>query len=115
MNAITAMPSVDPSLLARLDEPAAGAGSPKDRKALEKAAKDFESILLHRMLEEMRQSVPDSGLLDGPGNEQIQSMFWYGLAQELSAKGGIGLWQQLSRQIQGLDNPPAKPVVSEKV
>jgi len=60
------------------------------------AARDFESVLLHKMLQEMANTIPDSPLLDkGPGR-QVRDMFWYYLAQELAEKGGLGLWKQIA-------------------
>jgi Rod binding domain-containing protein len=107
--------SPDLATVLPLDAAAPKAGAANDRKAIEKTSKDFESVLLYQMLAEMRRSVDDAGLLEDSGNEQVQSMFWYGMAQELSAKGGLGLWRQLSRQMQAMESPPAKPTISEKV
>jgi flagellar protein FlgJ len=70
---------------------------------IEKAARDFESVLLHRLFEEMRRTIPESGLLESSGNEQIQGMFWMYMAQEVSAKGGIGLAKELARQFRQLN------------
>jgi Rod binding domain-containing protein len=75
--------------------------------ALEKTARDFESVLLHRVFEEMRRSVPESGLLDSGTSDQVQSMFWMYLAQDVAAKGGIGLAKELSRQFARMQH--AKP------
>ena len=62
---------------------------------VQKAAKDFESMLLYRMLEEMKRTIPDSGLLETGISKQVQDIFWYYLAQELAGQGGLGLWKQL--------------------
>jgi Rod binding domain-containing protein len=75
--------------------------------ALEKTARDFESVLLHRVFEEMRRSVPESGLLDSGTSDQVQGMFWMYLAQDVAAKGGIGLAKELSRQFSRMQH--AKP------
>jgi Rod binding domain-containing protein len=74
------------------------AGPDAQGAALEKTARDFESVLLHRVFEEMRRSVPESGLLDSGTSDQVQGMFWMYLAQDVAAKGGIGLAKELSRQ-----------------
>lgn len=68
-----------------------GAGA----EAAEKVAKDFESILIYKLLEEMKRTIPESGLLDDGVSQQIQDMFWYHLAEELADKGGFGIWKQL--------------------
>ncbi|MCX5682513.1 MAG: rod-binding protein [Planctomycetota bacterium] len=66
--------------------------------AVEKAARDFESVLLHRLFEEMRRTIPDSGLLESGTNDQVQGMFWMYMAQDVAAKGGIGMAKELTRQ-----------------
>lgn len=71
-------------------------------KSAEKAAKGFESVLLYKLLEEMKRTIPESGLLESGISEQVQDLFWYYLAQDLAEKGGLGIWRQLHRQM----NPP---------
>jgi Rod binding domain-containing protein len=83
-----------------------------DAASIEKAAKDFESVLVTRMLEAMRQTVGDSGLLESAGSAQIDDLFWHYLGQEISQNGSLGLWKQIGRQM-GLDEtPPARLEVS---
>ena len=77
---------------ARLSGPAAG-------QSAEQAAKGFESILLYRMLEEMKRSIPESGLFETGVSEQVQDIFWYYLAQEMAEKGGLGLWRSLQARL----------------
>jgi len=67
-------------------------------QALMRAARDFESVLLHKLLEEMKRTIPDSGLLGGAAAKQIEGLFWYHLAQDVANKGGLGLWKDLYRQ-----------------
>ncbi len=84
---------------------------PRDAAGAEKAAKDFEAILLHRIVEEMRRTIPKSGLLETGTSGQMESLFWFYLAQEVAEKGGIGLWKDLSRTMglagQKAPMPPA--------
>jgi Rod binding domain-containing protein len=89
-------------------------GAAKDRAAV-KAAKDFESVLLHRLLEEMRKTVPDSELLDSPASDQMMSMFYMYLAQDTAQKGGLGLWKQIYQQMKpvGSENHVAPPPSAE--
>ena len=78
----------------------AGARDVGGQAKIEKVAKDFESVLLGKVMEEMRRSVPDSGLLDSNAQEQTQGIFWMELSQELARQGGLGLWKQLAKQMQ---------------
>lgn len=71
--------------------------SPADIKN-EQAAKDFEAVLLHKMLQQMANTIPDSPLLNEGAGKQVRDMFWHYLAQDLSDKGGLGLWKQIAGQ-----------------
>jgi Rod binding domain-containing protein len=73
-------------------------GAKRDDKALVQAAKDFESVLLHKLLEEMGNTVGDSGLLGDGASEQFRGIFWSFLAREVAQQGGVGLWKQLYEQ-----------------
>ena len=81
----------------------------------EQAAKDFESILLSKVLEEMDKTIPRSGLLEGGSMKQVRSMFWSFLARDMADKGGLGLWKQLQkdmlRSYDGSSAHPAAPKV----
>ncbi len=104
--------------LADLLGPARGAVSDHARTAAqtEKAAKDFESVLLSKVLTEMEKSIPRSGLLEGGSMKQVRSMFWSFLARDMADKGGFGLWKQLQRDMlkqyaDSPESPPAAPKV----
>ena len=101
--------SIEPNVL--LDAAAAAHRTPvrgKSQAQDEEAAKDFESLLLHRMLEEMERTIPKSGLLDGGSvTGQVRGMFWYHMAQELADKGGLGLWKEIQGQLGRIAEPAA--------
>jgi Rod binding domain-containing protein len=91
----------------------AGRGAP--RRSPREVARDFEAVLLHRLLEEMRRTIPESGLLESRITDQVQGLFWYYLAQEAADKGGLGLARELERQMgaAGTGDPPPPTVESE--
>ena len=66
---------------------------------LRQAAKDFESVLMMQLLQEMKRTIPDSGLLEDPTGEQMQDLFWQYLAEDLADKGGMGLGEEIHRQM----------------
>ncbi|MGC9453819.1 MAG: rod-binding protein [Phycisphaerae bacterium] len=74
--------------------------APKTTDSPVRAAKDFESVLLHKLLETMDRTVLRSELFDSPASDQIRGMFRHYLAQELAQAGGLGLWKQLHGQLQ---------------
>jgi peptidoglycan hydrolase FlgJ len=81
--------------------PASRPGEKKlDREKLKKACSDFEALFLARMLKQMRQSIPQNGLLgNGPGKEIYQSLMDQELAKKISQRGGVGLGENLYRQV----------------
>jgi len=75
-------------------------GIPEQKK--EQIAKDFESILLSRLLDEMKNSIGDWGFEESASSEQIQGIFWLYLARHLADNGGLGMWRDI---YQTLPNP----------
>jgi len=73
---------------------------PEQKK--EQVAKDFESILLSRLLDEMKSSIGDWGFEESASSEQIQGIFWLYLARHLANNGGLGMWRDI---YQTLPNP----------
>lgn len=92
-------PAVEARLSARRQEAARGL----------RAARDFEAVLLHRMMEAMRRTVPDGGLLSSPATRQMEGLFWFYMSQELARKGGIGLWKDLARNLDLAEAGPPAP------
>jgi Rod binding domain-containing protein len=90
-------------------------GQAGSRAAAEKVAKDFESVLTHKLLEEMSRTVGESGLLDSETTGQVQGLFWFYLAQEVSDKGGLGLWKDIARQIEPPEATGSKPAATESL
>ena len=73
---------------------------PEQKK--EQIAKDFESILLSQLLDEMKSSIGDWGFEESASSEQIQGIFWLYLARHLANNGGLGMWRDI---YQTLPNP----------
>jgi peptidoglycan hydrolase FlgJ len=91
--------------------PASRPGEKKlDREKLKKACSDFEALFLARMLKQMRQSIPQNGLLgNGPGKEIYQSLMDQELAKKISQRGGVGLGENLYRQVLQREEKPGAP------
>jgi len=88
-------PAIPSDPLAALLPARGSAGGASGAGSTEEAAKGFESILIYRMLEEMKRTIPESGLLETGVSGQMQDIFWYYLAQEMARQGGMGLWRQV--------------------
>jgi Rod binding domain-containing protein len=63
----------------------------------EKAAKQFESVFIQKMLDSMQKTVTDWDGDKTPASKQIQSMFTTYLARDMADKGGLGLWKDICR------------------
>jgi len=83
-----------------------------DDKAMVQAAKDFEGVLAARLVEELRSTVGESGLLESPGGQQMQDLFWFHLAQEVSKSGGLGVWKQVYNQMKSAAQAGPAPAAS---
>jgi len=77
----------------------------KDDQKINKAAHDFESILIGQWLEEAKKSfasVPggDPDATGDPGHDQLQSIAMQSLAQHMSKSGGLGIASMIIKQLQ---------------
>lgn len=74
--------------------------SDEEKKRL---AHDFESVLVTRLFDQMKESVGNWGMEEDGASQQIQGLFWYYLAQDVSQKGGFGLWREIYQQFNEMD------------
>ena len=51
------------------------------------------------MLDEMKKTVGQSGLLEDSASSQMLDVGWSGLARDVAGKGGVGLWKDIVRQV----------------
>jgi hypothetical protein len=77
----------------RSDAPTALASQSDEQK--QKLARDFESVLLMRLFEQVKESIGNWGFEEDGGSQQVQGLFWHFLAQNVADKGGFGLWQDI--------------------
>jgi Rod binding domain-containing protein len=83
-----------------------------DSAKVQKAARDFEAVLIGKWLEQAEKSfatVPgdDPDKNQDPGHDQFQGMAMQSLAGELSKAGGLGIASMIVRGLK-----PAEPSVS---
>jgi Rod binding domain-containing protein len=81
-----------PALLGNLNK----VGGVTEQKKIQ-AAKDFESVLLGKLLDEMKNSIGDWGLEQSSAFKQTQGIFWLYLSRHLADNGGLGLWKDIYR------------------
>jgi len=87
---ILTQPVLPPSPLKNLTEIN---GISEERKI--QIAKDFESILLHKLLDEMKNTIGDWGFEEDEPSRQVQGIFWLCLARDIANNGGFGLWKDI--------------------
>ncbi len=68
-------------------------------------AKDFESVLLTAMMEQMKKTVGNWGLEKDAASNQMQDIFWMHLSQEIGSQGGVGLWQDIYKTMNPAQTP----------
>jgi Rod binding domain-containing protein len=91
-NLILTEPVSPPTMLEQLDESRLLNITDEKKK---QAAKDFESVLLDKLLNEMKNSIVDWGLEKDAASKQTQGIFWLYLARDIANNGGIGLWKDI--------------------
>jgi Rod binding domain-containing protein len=87
--------------------PASAHGVDQDAK-IEKAGKDFESILLGNWLQQAENSfatVPGGDGVDDsdPGKDQFQGLAMQALAGSLTKSGGIGIAKMITQHLRSAD------------
>jgi Rod binding domain-containing protein len=58
-------------------------------------AKDFESVLLSKLFDQMKETIGDWGFEQDGASKQIQGLFWLYLAKGVADQGGFGLWKDI--------------------
>ena len=77
-------------------------GPHNDSARLTKACAEFEALLVKKLFETMRASIPKSGLIDGGSAEEIYTaMLDQKVAQDMAYRGGLGLSDRMKAQIIG--------------
>ncbi|MDJ0808637.1 MAG: rod-binding protein [Desulfobacterales bacterium] len=72
----------------------------RDQKRLNKACAEFEALLVQKLFQTMRASIPKSGLIDGGSAEEIYTaMLDQKVAQDMALQGGLGLSARMKAQI----------------
>jgi Rod binding domain-containing protein len=63
------------------------------------SAKDFESVFINKLLDEMKNTIGDWGEeKDGPA-QQVDGIFWLYLSRDIADKGGFGMWKDIYKLV----------------
>ncbi len=78
-----------------------GTAAHNDKQQLAKTARDFEAIFVQQVFKEMRQTIPEGGLIPRGQAEDIYfDMQDMEAAKQLAQQGGIGLAEMMLEQLQ---------------
>ena len=72
-------------------------------------ARDFESVLLTKVFDEVRESIGQWSFDEDEGDgtsQQVQGLFWLYLAQDVADKGGVGMWREIYRNFGDIERAP---------
>jgi Rod binding domain-containing protein len=58
-------------------------------------AKDFESVFINKLLDEMKNTIGDWGDEKDGASKQIDGIFWLHLARDIADNGGFGMWKDI--------------------
>lgn len=76
------------------------ASKAQDMQGLKEACREFESYFLKQTFDQMRKTVPESGLLEASaGREIYEDMLYEEYAKNISSGSGIGIAQMLYKQL----------------
>jgi len=95
---------------AALDDatPSSLQSNPVDRSDEQKKqiAKDFESVLLTKLFDQVQESMGHWELEEDGTSQQVQGLFWFYLARDAADKGGFGLWKDIYQHLQQMGGAP---------
>jgi len=94
-------------------EDLSGLGGMSDEKK-KQVAKDFESVLISKLLDEMKNTIGQWGFEKDSSAEQIQGIFSLCLSQHIANNGGFGLWKDIYKFLTSLDQAKTTTVSVDK-
>ncbi len=85
----------------------AGAASEAKKK---QAARDFESVFIAKLLDEMNNTIGDWGFEKDAASRQVEGIFWLYLARDVADNGGLGMAKDIYRFLTDSqnNNPPTE-------
>ncbi len=79
----------------------------KSSQEIQKAAQDFEAVLLNMVLKAMWKTVPKSDLFEKNSATQIyEGLMHSSLSEEMASNGGLGIAKVLAQQLSREQNKP---------
>ncbi|GAX59811.1 rod binding protein [Candidatus Scalindua japonica] len=74
--------------------------NPESSQEIQKAAQDFEAVLLNMVLKAMWKTIPESDLFEKNNASKIYEGFMHtSLSEEMAGNGGLGIAKVLAQQL----------------
>ena len=106
-------PVSPPTILEHLDQSRLKS-IPEAKK--KQVAKDFESVLLDKLLEEMKNSITNWGLEKDAASKQTEGIFWLYLGRDIANNGGLGLWKDIYKYLSNAEQTnPVQQSVDDQI
>jgi len=93
-------PVAAPTKLEHLRQSGLNDASDEKKKQI---ARDFESVLLNKLLDQMSKAGGNWGFQKDGASQQVQGIFWLYLARDIANNGGMGLWKDIYKSLTGPD------------
>jgi Rod binding domain-containing protein len=77
-------------------------------------AKDFESVFINKLLDEMKKTIGDWGSEKDGTSKQIQGIFWLYLARDIADNGGFGMWKDIYQSLNDSKHKNTVPELLDK-
>jgi Rod binding domain-containing protein len=104
---------IDASSALRTTANAVAGKSDEKKKQL---AKDFESVFITKLFDQVKESIGSLALDEEEEgiSDQVHGLFWMYLAQDVADKGGFGMWKDIYRHFQEMDGSTSAPEAIDK-
>ena len=103
-------PISPPTMLEHLSKSKLNSISEEKKKQV---AKDFESVLLNKIMDQMKNSIGDWGFEKDGASKQIQGIFWLYLSRDIANNGGFGLWKDIYQFLTNAEQKINQPGLKE--
>ena len=77
-------------------------------KKKEQVAKDFESVFISKIVDQMSKTIGEWGFEKDAASKQTQGIFWLYLARDMANNGGFGLWKDIKELLDSSDQKYAQ-------
>lgn len=78
-------------------------------------AKDFESIFISKLLDEMKNTIGEWGEEKDGSAQQVNGMFYMFLAKNLGENGGMGMWKDIYNSLNDTRKNTAPEILDKQL